>query len=197
MRQNHIVNKNTISAWDDLYKAKRHERNNAWVFEHLHSIMTGGDVIKALEIGCGMGSFLAKMAQKYQYCSYTGIDYSPTAIERAKLRRSPTVNFKVVNVEKTVLANDKFDLVMCIETLEHVGDPEKIVKNMVRTCKDGGTLFITVPKPDTILDRNSLNWHHWTLYPKDFKTWLGDRIQWKYDDKSHLVVIAKVNKNGK
>ena len=190
MKQNHKVNNNTLSAWNKLYAAKRFERDNKWLFPIIDGLLIKADTV--LEVGCGMGTFLHKIAKRNPSKKFIGTDYSEIAIERSVRNRRPNLKFLAKNAEESPILSIKFDLVMCIETLEHVNDPEKIVINMTECCNKGGKILITVPKPGSYLDTNSLNWHYWTLYPDDFVKWLGTGIKVKFPDKNHMVVTAEV-----
>lgn len=49
------------------------------------------------------------------------------------------------NIEALTFPDASFDAVLCIEVLEHVGDPVAAVREMRRVLRPGGRLFLTVP----------------------------------------------------
>lgn len=188
MRQNSEVNKNTLQAWNDLYKEKRFERNHEWLNGILNFYIKPAETV--LEVGCGMGTYLRHLKHRFPNKDFTGADYSNVAISRAKA--AGIIDYVVWDAEKQPPPFlTKFNLVMCIETLEHTNDPNHIVRVLKSLCTDGGTLIITVPKYNSILDTNKVNWHHWSFQPADFSGVLGDKIKYIYPDNNHMIVIFK------
>ncbi len=51
----------------------------------------------------------------------------------------------VCDLRDIPVGNDRFDLVLCTQTLEHVPDPEKVLNEIYRVLKPGGQLWITAP----------------------------------------------------
>ena len=82
-----------------------------------------------LDFGCGKGIFL-KIAKKFGYQAF-GYDIDPrAAADYYSLKEIP---------------NRFFDAVVCFDVIEHVDDPQKILKNIGRKLKPNGLLFITTP----------------------------------------------------
>lgn len=106
-----------------------------------------------LDIGCGSGSiafYMAKMGKKV-----VGIDISSRAIDVCKktskiLGLSSVTKFEVVNC-LDFSSQQKFDLIICTEVLEHLEDDEQIIKNFNKILKKGGYLFISVPSKNSPL----------------------------------------------
>ena len=95
---------------------------------------------KALEIGCGTGAFLEYL--RYQgFTEVVGIEPSGKAIAAAPLYRQAWISHGVF--EQKDFALESFDLICCFMTLEHVRDPQDIVKSVFKLLRPGG-LFIAV-----------------------------------------------------
>jgi len=95
-----------------------------------------------LDMGCGEGTRLAKIADKNG--KIYGIDISKKAIEIAK-KKYPQFNFRVGNLEKLPFPDNTFDLVYSAFVFEHLRNPEKVIKEGVRVLKKGGSLLIAAP----------------------------------------------------
>jgi SAM-dependent methyltransferase len=97
--------------------------------------------LRILEIGCGRGAF-ARYLQD-QGAEVVAADFSPRAVELARelgCRRSI-----VADIQDIPLPDQSFDLVISLETLEHVPDPDKGLQELVRVTKVGGRLLVTTP----------------------------------------------------
>ncbi len=101
---------------------------------------------RGLDIGCG-GGILTEALSKAG-AEVIGIDASPQTIGVAK-SHAYTVNSKATYLESTVedfLANnqnDLFDVITCLEMLEHVPEPDKIIESCCALLKDDGDIFLS------------------------------------------------------
>jgi len=112
-----------------------------WIKSHV--TLTGQSI---LDIGCGGGILSESMAQGGAFV--TGIDLSVKAVKVAKLHALEvgTQNIEYVEISAEDLARDKpesFDIVTCMEMLEHVPDPSLVVKACARLVKPGGWVFLS------------------------------------------------------
>src|SRR3990167_432325 len=97
---------------------------------------------RVLDIGCGGGVLSTSIAKLGGNVS--GIDVAESAIlvakERAKLE-SLHINYDCVPVENYIA--EPFQVITCLEMLEHVNDPEMVLKNAKRLLIPGGYLFLS------------------------------------------------------
>jgi len=92
-----------------------------------------------LDIGCGAGSWVLRIAHRFPNVKVVGIDYSPVQILRAKnlLKNYPylsdKVEFRVGNAKKLDFDNNSFDLSICIhDILNHISDYHTAINEMGR-----------------------------------------------------------------
>ena len=102
---------------------------------------------KILEVGCGAGHVLQRIQNNKLY----GIDLSTQMIAWAKERlRGKDVALSLSNADDLPFSDNSFEAVLCTEVIEHVVDPDRVVAEMLRVCKSGGTMIITVPNEEMI-----------------------------------------------
>jgi 2-polyprenyl-6-hydroxyphenyl methylase / 3-demethylubiquinone-9 3-methyltransferase len=101
---------------------------------------------RALDVGCGGGILSDAMARKG--ANVLGIDLSSKALKVAQLHameaETPSVEYREVAAE--ALADEMpshFDVVTCMEMLEHVPDPASVVAACAKLAKQGGWLFFS------------------------------------------------------
>lgn len=98
-----------------------------------------------VDVGCGMG-YQLKLLLKYQPASLTGLDFSRVAIEIARLL-CPGGRFYEFDIYERY--NEKFDVVICTEVLEHLLYPRKALENILSMMNSNGCAFLTVPNGRT------------------------------------------------
>lgn len=100
---------------------------------------------KVLDVGCGGGILSESMA--IRGADVSGIDMGATPLKIAKLHgleSGVSVDYRQVTVEQ--LADEQpqsFDIVTCMEMLEHVPDPSSIIQACAKLAKPGGQLFFS------------------------------------------------------
>lgn len=99
-----------------------------------------------LDIGCGGGILSDSMARKG--ARVTGIDLSSKALRVAQLHAleagTANVNYQEISAEAIALEQPgEFDVVTCMEMLEHVPDPASVVRACSTLVKPGGWVFFS------------------------------------------------------
>ncbi len=101
---------------------------------------------KALDIGCGIGTFLVDM-EKGGWDIY-GIELNEWAFTEAQKRIGKDRIFSK-RLEDINFPNKNFDLVTLWHVLEHIEDPNSLIKEIKRILKEGSLLVIEVPNYDS------------------------------------------------
>lgn len=98
-----------------------------------------------VDIGCGGGILSESMA--LAGASVTGIDMAPAPLKVARLHQAETgvdVNYEQSTAEDLAAARaGDFDVVTCLEMLEHVPDPSAVIRCCAQLVKPGGHVFFS------------------------------------------------------
>jgi 2-polyprenyl-6-hydroxyphenyl methylase/3-demethylubiquinone-9 3-methyltransferase len=101
---------------------------------------------KVLDVGCG-GGILAEALNELG-ANVTGIDASENTIGVAK-SHSRSIGSDVIYIQNTIEEfisshpNEKFDVITCLEMLEHVPSPNEIIKSCSNLLKEDGNIFFS------------------------------------------------------
>ncbi|WP_236550540.1 bifunctional 2-polyprenyl-6-hydroxyphenol methylase/3-demethylubiquinol 3-O-methyltransferase UbiG [Cyanobium sp. Copco_Reservoir_LC18] len=142
---------------------------------------------RVLDVGCGGGytcEFLARRG-----AVVTGIDRSAACIAAARSHAAASgleITYRVGIAEELPFAAGSFDVVVCVDVLEHVDRPEAVVAEMGRVLTPGGSLcFDTINR--TVRSRLTMIWlletllrlipagvHDWRRFvpPAELRRWL-------------------------
>lgn len=121
------------------------------------AILTNGRI---LDVGCHAGMFTKVILNKTGSKAIYGIDISPQAIILAK-KRIPYGKFKVGNASNISFKDNYFEVVYCLEALEHIDDPEKAISEIHRVLNKKGHAVFLVPTDNKLF---RIVWLIWTLY---------------------------------
>lgn len=101
--------------------------------------------LEVLDVGCGGGLLAEAMAR--QGARVVGLDLAGELIEVARLHAieaGVTVEYRVESAEQHARAGvGRYDIVTCMEMLEHVPDPNAIVAELANLVRPGGHVFVS------------------------------------------------------
>ena len=104
--------------------------------------LKGADV---LDVGCGGGLLSESLARAG--ATVTAIDLAPALLDIARLHlheSGVSVDYQQITVENLAESSrQSFDVITCMEMLEHVPDPESVITACYRLLKPGGKLFLS------------------------------------------------------
>lgn len=105
---------------------------------------------RVLDVGCGGGILSEAMAK--QGAKVTGIDMTTMPLQIARQHASENgleIEYQQTTIENFVqqqtayAPNEKFDVITCLEMLEHVPDPSSIIQHCQALLKEDGILFFS------------------------------------------------------
>jgi SAM-dependent methyltransferase len=111
------------------------------------------DAKRLLEVGCGSGAFTIGAA----LLGYNAVGLSwdarnqRVAGERAGICAASTATFIVGDARKLdeqIELKAEYDVVLCLEVIEHILDDDKLIRDLAACLKDGGKLLLTTPNID-------------------------------------------------
>ncbi len=105
-----------------------------------------------LDIGCGTGAVLQELQNRNIGNKYVGVDYSLEAIENLR-NNLQGIDTYVADITSANFSFDgRFDTVIMIHVLQHLNDPEKCLKSVLKQL-DFSHIIIEVPFEDLLLNK--------------------------------------------
>ena len=133
--------------WDPNSEFKPLHRINPLRLDWIERVVGGFAGKRVLDVGCG-GGILAESVARRGAASVLGIDLALKPLRVAELHalESGVDNVEYREVAAEALAAerpDSFDVVTCMEMLEHVPDPASVVAACARMVRPGGQVFFS------------------------------------------------------
>lgn len=129
------------------YEVKAVERGQAVVEEvKQHTDIRGKNI---LDVGCGTGGISVAFAREGG--SVVGVDSgntNPLNIRMANARaeeEKTDIAFICGDAQRMPFREATFDIILCNDVIEHVAEPDKLAKEVSRTLKPHGILYLTAP----------------------------------------------------
>lgn len=159
-----------------------------------------------LDIACGTGYGMYLMS--FWAKSITGYDYDKLTIKMAKrdYQMKCPAYFKVLDLEKVKefknpLTN-KFDVITCFETLEHLNNPIEVIETIKKHLKKKAVVYFSTPNKKNLIDKSKFhkmvfNWETWEAlmkdqFPKaDCKIWGQDQYGFT-DNKNKPYIVTRI-----
>jgi SAM-dependent methyltransferase len=141
---------------------------------------------RVLEVGCGGGNLIERVGGRR-----FGIDLSPFILDKARARLGPAVPLVRGDAMSLPFASGAFDRVLCSEVLEHVLNPESVVRELRRVLRPGGHAVVSVPNEQVI------NWLKRVAFalPLSRRLIAGDaggyQVPLRMDDEWHLHAFSR------
>lgn len=130
---------NTSNAFKSLHHINTIRLN--YILQHSNGLFGK----KVLDVGCGGGILSESMAR--EGAQVTGLDMSYASLKIAK-SHALKKNFKINYIQETIETHTQkyknhYDVVTCMETLEHVPNPFSIIQHCARTVTKNGSVFFS------------------------------------------------------
>lgn len=148
------------------------------VFENTKTVM---------DAGCGTGHFLSELYKVRPDLQLTGTDFSEESVKISKnlLPQADFFTLDVYNIPTDF--NNKFDVIICSEVLEHLLYPEKALKNLFNLLSDGGKMTLCVPNGR--IDNYSGHINFWS--PESWKVFIESNV----DNEKYAMDFYMFNNN--
>jgi SAM-dependent methyltransferase len=114
---------------------------------------------RVLDAGCGSGRTLVELEG---YGEVHGIELDPHAADVARARGRGEV--RVGRLEHLPWDDATFDLITCLDVIEHTPDDLVTLRELRRVCKPGGWLLVTVPAYQALWSLHDEANHHYRRY---------------------------------
>lgn len=109
-----------------------------------------------IDLGCGNMPFRAFIER--QVTAYHGLDKFPT---------TPSVTYEADIQNMSIIADQSYDVALCIEVLEHVPNPRLAIREVRRILRLGGNAIITVPHLSRLHDE-PYDYYRYTKYGLEY-----------------------------
>jgi len=151
---------NYKDVFDDLYieqieNKKRYFKN---IINKLSNIITSQDDV--LEIGSYYGAFGSQIKEKVK--NYTGLELSTHASKYAKN------NFNLNIENKSIFtffenSSKKFDIIFMFDVIEHLDNPNEVIKLCSKNLKDNGKIIISTMNMNSIFAKVTKSYYPWII----------------------------------
>jgi SAM-dependent methyltransferase len=116
---------------------------------------------RVLDAGCGSGRTLEELGR---YGKVFGVELDPGAAAVARERRCGEV--LVGRLEVLPWEDGFFDLITCLDVIEHTPDDRVTLRELRRVCRRGGFLVVTVPAYQGLWSMHDVANHHYRRYSR-------------------------------
>jgi ubiquinone/menaquinone biosynthesis C-methylase UbiE len=142
---------------------------------------------RVLDIGTGTANYLLDLAQRGLDCYGLDVGFKMLSFAKEKSARAhlPITLLQAAS-EALPFRDAQFDLVLSVTAFEFFSDPEKAVSEMVRVCKPGGRVVISILNKWSLwaVRRRIISWHKETIFSqcrfysyREMKKLLGN-VEW-------------------
>lgn len=107
---------------------------------------------RALEVGFGAGAYLPALCDAYREVVASDLDQAHLDHARAFGVKHANLRLLTDDITDSRLAQRSFDLILCTEVIEHIGDTSAVLAGIARLLAPGGTLILSTPQPHSLME---------------------------------------------
>jgi ubiquinone/menaquinone biosynthesis C-methylase UbiE len=142
--------------------AERHlDRIDDTFAAHAARLVVGRPPGVAIDIGCGPGQILRKLAARLPGWRFFGVDHSEAMLARARAAGADSrVEFLRGDANRLAFPDASFDLVMSNSVLHHLARPERLFAEMARVARPGAAILLRdLRRPGRLAYPLHVRWH--------------------------------------
>jgi SAM-dependent methyltransferase len=129
---------------------------------------------RVLDAGCGSGRTLQELRP---YGEVYGIELDPGAARVAQSRGQGEV--RIGRLEELPWEEGYFDLITCLDVIEHTPDDRVTLRELRRVCQPGGFLLVTVPAYQALWSTHDVANHHYRRYSRSMLRRAAGEVGWR------------------
>jgi SAM-dependent methyltransferase len=137
-----------------------------------------------LDAGCGAGQTLDDLSRLGTVHGVHGIDTSPDAVRAARARGHADV--QVSGIETMPHGDEAFDLVTCLDVVEHTPDDVASFTELFRVTRPGGFLLVTVPAYQLLWSSHDVANQHYRRYRLSTLAAAAERAGWRLERRTYF-----------
>jgi 2-polyprenyl-3-methyl-5-hydroxy-6-metoxy-1,4-benzoquinol methylase len=164
---------NTQEGMDEFFSETLQEKTYLDFGRALRSLVLDQGVTfegrRVIDFGVGPGLVLEEVLVGSSPSIVVGADFSTIALDHAR-KRLP--NARILQWDIYERFEDRFDVAICTEVLEHLEAPGRALANLLQTIDPGGSLILTVPNGR--IDRSHYHINFWS--PESWRLFLQEGI---------------------
>jgi 2-polyprenyl-3-methyl-5-hydroxy-6-metoxy-1,4-benzoquinol methylase len=166
-------------------------------FDHLRALELLGELppLRLLEVGCAEGRFLERAAALGHRA--TGLDFTARAVAEACARGLDAREGDVAALRAVLAPGDRFEAVAMFQIIEHLHDPEAVLRDLAGVAAPGALLLVGCPSdrrysrrlahPDRVGSSDFWDWppqHTLRWGERSLRSFLG-RLGWRVERVEH------------
>jgi ubiquinone/menaquinone biosynthesis C-methylase UbiE len=150
-----------FNRWAEAGRGEEMEESHLPIVEPTLALMNLQPGDRVLDVGCGSGWLVRRLAALAPNGSVTGIDVSDEMIRRAQVASAGVANTKFLQgtAEEIPAPPDAFTKVLSVESAYHWHDPARGMSEIFRVLESGGSAWILIN-----YYRNNPDCHQWKLH---------------------------------
>jgi SAM-dependent methyltransferase len=139
---------------------------------------------QVLDAGCGAGQTLDDLAELGSVECAQGVDTSPEAVSAAQARGH--LDVQVSDVESLPHDDGAFDLVTCLDVIEHTPDDRATFAELYRVTRPGGYLLVTVPAYQLLWSSHDVANNHYRRYRLSTLAAAASEAGWRLERRTYF-----------
>jgi ubiquinone/menaquinone biosynthesis C-methylase UbiE len=144
-------------------------------------LVNNGGKKKVLDVGCGTGEFVYKLAEYFKKYEVHGIDLSKEMINKASNKSGfENAKFEIGDVENMPYPDNTYDIITCSHSFHHYPNKDKAMAEMYRILKPNGRVMIVDGCRDVFFGRvifdivERMEKHVYHLFAEEFRKLFRD-----------------------